>query len=132
MKRPTRVALAASAAALWMATVAAPASATVIVEGGAPDQIGSQPAQSPGMIAMSFFLATGESAVGGALWWGACSALGCTGPVDFVLRLYDTNASGLPGDLVASPIDVRAADQTATGREVGGRPNTRIARPSIW
>ena len=32
MKRLTRIALAASAAALWMAAVAEPASATVIVE----------------------------------------------------------------------------------------------------
>ena len=122
MKRLTRVALAASAAALWTAAAAEPALAAVIVSGGPPDLIGSQFAQSPGMIAMSFFLATGESAVGGALWWGACSALGCTGPVDFVLRFYDTNAAGLPGDLAAPPIDVGAADQKATGRKIGGRP----------
>ena len=43
MKRPTRVALAASAAALWMATAAAPASATVIVEGGARTRLTPNP-----------------------------------------------------------------------------------------
>ena len=59
MKRPTRVALAASAAALWMATAAAPAFAAVIVKGGAPDQIDSPTRRVARHDRDELFLATG-------------------------------------------------------------------------
>ena len=74
------------------------------------------------MIAMSFFSQPARARSAGPSGGARAHLLVARGPVDFVLRLYDTNASGLPGDLVASPIDVHAADQTATGKEVGGSP----------
>jgi len=92
--------------------------ATVIYDGGAPDQGGQIYAQSPNPVAMTFTLAPGSTTANDAHWWGGCfPATTCGGSPDFTITFYN-NASGAPGSIITS-FDVGSANQTATGLVIG-------------
>jgi hypothetical protein len=109
----------ASAAAFLLALASGPASAAVIYNGGAPDQGGTLYAESPAMVAMSLTLAPGSSVVTDAHWWGGCfPATTCSATPDFTLG-YLADDNGKPGAPIVS-VDFGAANQTATGKVIGG------------
>jgi hypothetical protein len=109
----------ASAAAFLLALASAPASAAVVYNGGGPDQLGTLYAESPAMVAMSLTLAPGSSVVTDAHWWGGCfPATTCSDTPDFTLG-YLADDNGKPGALIVS-LDFGAANQTATGKLIGG------------
>ncbi|MDA8049372.1 MAG: PEP-CTERM sorting domain-containing protein [Rhodospirillales bacterium] len=104
---------------------AAPASAAVIYNGGAPDQGGQIYAQAPAAVAMSFTLTPGSTVVNGVHWWGGCyPATSCSSAPDFTIffftdyTLYPDYTSGTPGGVIAS-YDVGTANETATGKLIG-------------
>jgi hypothetical protein len=100
------------------------ADATVIYNGGAPDQGGQIYALSPAEVAMNFTLAAGADVVSDAHWWGGCfPATTCSeGSPVFQLSIL-ADASGAPGATVISTATVTPT-QTATGNLIGG--------PSGW
>lgn len=105
--------------ALILAALAAPgALASVVYDGGAPDQGGQIYAEGPASVAMSFSLAAGSNQVNSAQWWGGCfPAVACPAAPAFSISFF-SDASGLPGALFAS-FAVGAANQTATGASIG-------------
>ncbi|MGC2784647.1 MAG: PEP-CTERM sorting domain-containing protein [Roseiarcus sp.] len=109
----------ASAAAFLVAFASLPASAAVIYNGGAPDQGGTLYALSPAAVAISFTLSAGSSVVTGANWWGGCfPATTCGASPDFTVG-YLADDSGMPGAPIVE-VDFGAANQTATGKVIGG------------
>ncbi len=98
--------------------MALPVYATVIYDGGAPDQGGQIYSQAPAAVAMNFTLASGSNVVTGANWWGGCyPSVTCGSAPVFQLSFY-TDSSGAPGTLLDT-YNVGAADQTATGALIG-------------
>ncbi len=103
--------------ALLLLISASPVHATVIYDGGAPDQGGQIYAQAPAAVAMNFTLLAGSTVVTDAHWWGGCfPGPTCDPSPDFVLSFYDDN-TGMPGALIATRA-VGTANQTATGASI--------------
>jgi hypothetical protein len=113
-----KMTLASAAKTAAVGLFSAVASASVIYDGGAPDQGGQIYAQAPGAVAMSFALDAQTNSVTDAHWWGGCfPATTCGDSPDFELTFYSDSA-GLPGAVVYS-VDVGTANQTATGAVIG-------------
>jgi hypothetical protein len=101
--------------AVWLT----PASASVIYNGGAPDQGGQIYSQPPDLAAMTFELTPGETEITGVSWWGGCyPATTCGSSPTFEITIWSDN-SGTPGT-VLDTADVGASNQTATGNLIGG------------
>jgi hypothetical protein len=106
-----------------MLVAVSPASATVIYEGGAPDQGGTIYSQTPEAAAMSFSL-TSDSTVTGVNWWGGCFAAGAPGNTcdlspDFLINIWSNSSDGTPGSVLQSTTLV-GVSQTATSNMIGG------------
>ena len=112
---PARVAF---AAAFVFAVASAPAGATVIYNGGAPDQGGQIYATGTASVAMSFTLAPGADVVTDAHWWGGCfPSTTCGSTPNFTLGI-NADSGGLPGANIWFG-NVGSANQTLTGKVIG-------------
>jgi hypothetical protein len=105
----------ASVAILALAGVSS-VSASVIYDGGSPDQGGTIFSYTPFDAAMSFTLTSSE-AITGANWWGDCFPATTCGSTNFTLSIW-TDSSGTPGTV----LDFRpvGGNQAATGKDIVG------------
>ena len=106
--------------AVSMVGLVGAADATVIYNGGAPDQGGQLYGASPAELAVNFTLLPGSNVISDANWWGGCypsTTCSVTSP-QFQLSIL-SDSGGVPGSVVVSPITVTAT-QTATGKLIGG------------
>jgi len=98
--------------------MAGSASAAIIYDNGAPNQLSAWSTEPVTSMAQPFTLNAGAT-ITGVNWWGTCAFFftglpGTTCPTgDFTVAFY-TNSGGFPGSLVAS-YGVGSAGQTATG-----------------
>jgi len=107
-----------SALGVLLALFALPGYASVIYDGGAPDQGGQIYSEAPAAVAMNFTLASGSNVVTGANWWGGCyPSVTCGSAPAFQISFY-TDSSGAPGTLLDT-FNVGSAGQTATGALIG-------------
>jgi hypothetical protein len=93
------------------------ASASVVYNGGSPDQGGDIYSYPPFEAEMSFTL-TSAATITGANWWGDCYPATTCGSLSFQIAV-STNNSGTPGTVLDS-IPVGSGNQTATGQLVTG------------
>jgi hypothetical protein len=104
--------------------VAAGARATVIYNGGAPDQLNLWTAsRGTGFeeAAESFTLSAGANTINDIHWWGGCPGIATSKPQtcpagDFIISIHNDNG-GLPGTVIFSD-NVGNANQTATGATI--------------
>jgi hypothetical protein len=96
---------------------AAPASAGVVYDGGAPDQSGQIFAQFPNATAMSFTVGSSNITVTGANWWGGCFPATTCGASLFDMAILSDN-SGAPGTTLLLGVSLDG-NQTATGNLIG-------------
>ena len=112
----TRVTLSAAA---MLAAALTPAAATVVYDGGAPDQGGIIYSDTVINFAdfMSFTPSSSET-VNGVNWWGGCYQNVTCGSSTFAITIWSDN-SGAPGTALET-VMVGGANQTATGKTIGG------------
>ena len=98
------------------------ADATVIYNGGAPDQGGQIYGTSPAQLALNFTLAAGSNVVSDANWWGGCypSTTCSVASPQFQLSILN-DSSGTPGSVLWT--GTVTATQTATGNVIGPPTN---------
>ena len=110
---------AVAAAAILTVAGMTPALASVLYDGGAPDQGGVILGELPNAVAMNFTV-TANSTLTGANWWGGCylASSGTCGGSAFQLSIYSDNSG--PNMVLDFITGIGSANETATGQLIGG------------